>query len=623
MFFVISGYLITSLLLAERSSSRNVSLLSFWGRRARRLLPALLTLMTGALLYTVLFLPDEAASLRGDALASLGYVTNWYLIFEHHSYFETFTRPSLLRHLWSLAVEEQFYLLFPPLFALVLGRLRPGYAVAIVLAAAVASAALMAVLYQPGVDTSRLYYGTDTRIAGILIGSAVAFLWRPGRFDAAFSPLRARLVEACGFLALAGLVAVSLLATETGAFLYLGGFALVSVLAAVLILAAVHPGSRLLEGILSRRVLVWLGTRSYSVYLWHWPVFMLTRPGIDTQMHGLELFAFRAGVTLVLAELSFRLIEAPIRNGGLSRIRTSMGRVARASISWADARRLSATGFAGGLAVFLVISVAAADPPPPPMGLEVDSVQISSWSQPTDTPPTNSPQADPRTASPTLSPVRTLTPSPSPSATLQPTASPTTAPTATVAATQPPPAAPPATEPPTAQPTTPSPTVPPLPTPAVDGPRVFALGDSVMLGASSALSASIGNLELNAQVSRQVFQGINILQARRDAGQLGDVVIIHLGTNGAFTQGNLEQMMSILQDVPRVVFVTVNVPLDWEGPNNEVIRSAASYPNAVVADWKSVASDHPEIFGSDGVHVGPAGASYYANLLAPYTVVGE
>jgi peptidoglycan/LPS O-acetylase OafA/YrhL len=611
VFFVISGFLITSLLLAERIGSGRVSLFGFWRRRARRLLPAAVALITGVLFYTVIFLPDEISALRGDALASLGYVTNWYLILDDQSYFETLARPSLLRHLWSLAVEEQFYLLFPPIFALVLGRLRVRYAVPIVVAAAVASAVLMALLFEPGIDTSRIYYGTDTRIVAILVGSAAAFIWRPGNFSNDYSRVRAAFVEAAGIASLAGLIAISLLATESGAFLYLGGFSLVAILSGVLIIAAIHPGSRFLEGALARRPLVWLGTRSYSVYLWHWPVFMLTRPGIDIAVDGAELFAFRIALTIVLAEASFRLVESPIRNGSLGQLWASITRGARSTFSWADARRLSGAGFAGGLAVFLAISIAAANPPPPPMGLEVGAVQISSWSRATPAPRT-------WTAHPTPAP--TPTPSPSASPTPVPTAEPTPDPTASALDTPLPVTAPPVTESP--PPATAQPTVPPLPTP-VEGPRVFAVGDSVMLGASSALGATISNLELDAAVSRQVAAGISILSYRRDAGLLGDVVVVHLGNNGVFTQDQMSQMMSILADVPRVVFLTVKVPLDWEGPNNQVIASASAYPNAVIADWKSLSSGHPEIFGSDGVHVGPTGASYYANLVAPLITIPE
>lgn len=183
VFFVISGYLITALLLAEWDGHARIDCVGFWLRRARRLLPALLLLLASTLLFAVVFLPDEVAGLRGDALAALLYATNWYFVFEQRSYFETFGRPSLLLHLWSLAVEEQFYILWPLLFALgmrVLGRRR---FLPVVLAGAAASALAMALLYQPDSDTSRIYYGTDTRVAGLLVGAALAFVWLPGRFQ--------------------------------------------------------------------------------------------------------------------------------------------------------------------------------------------------------------------------------------------------------------------------------------------------------------------------------------------------------------------------------------------------------------------------------------------------------
>ena len=613
VFFVISGYLITSLLLAERAGGTgNVNLLGFWSRRARRLLPALLALVGGSLLYTVLFLPEEVSSLRGDAIASFGYVTNWYLIFEDQSYFEALGRPSLLRHLWSLAVEEQFYVFFPLIFAVVLARLHVRFALALVCAVAIASAALMALIFEPGIDPSRVYYGTDTRIAVILAGAALAFVWRPGGLPRRAAALTARTADAWGLAALAGLVAVAIAATEDGAFLYRGGFLAVAVLTAVLIATAVHPQATLIKGILARRPLVWLGTRSYSVYLWHWPVFMLTRPGVDVAMDGVELLAVRVAITVVLAEASFRLIEAPIRTGSLRKLWVAVSRGARASVGLADFRRLGATGAAAGLAVFLAISVVAADPPPLPSYLQAGQVQTISWSRvglPSDiVTPAPSPTLAP--ATPTASPTPTLAPSP------EPTAPPATLAPVLVQVTAAPPPPPVPTLPPS---TPPEPAPLPLPT----GSRVFALGDSVMLGASTALQNTIGNLEVDAAVSRQVSHGIGILSWRADNGLLGDVVVIHLGNNGYFSQGQMEQIMSILSGVDRVVFVTIKVPREWEGPNNGVIQSAAAYPNAVVVDWHTAGVANPDFFWTDQFHLRPQGADFYAGMLAPQTALPD
>src|SRR5215217_6687399 len=181
VFFVISGYLITALLLTEWRRLGRVDLKAFWLGRARRLLPALYLVLVVTLAYAVVFLPGEVAGLRGDVLAALGYVTNWYLVLGQESYFEAIGRPSLLKHLWSLAVEEQFYLIWPLVlaFGLSMGatRWRRRRILILALAGAVTSALLMALLYRPEVDPSRIYFGTDTRATGLLVGAALAFVW--------------------------------------------------------------------------------------------------------------------------------------------------------------------------------------------------------------------------------------------------------------------------------------------------------------------------------------------------------------------------------------------------------------------------------------------------------------
>jgi peptidoglycan/LPS O-acetylase OafA/YrhL len=184
VFFVISGYLITALLLSEWRQKGGIDLKNFWLRRARRLLPALYVLLVVTLAFAVVFLPGEVAGLRGDVLAAFGYVTNWYLIFGQESYFEAVGRPSVLQHLWSLAVEEQFYLIWPIFLAVGLAigatHLRRRRVLTLTLAGAASSAVAMALLYAPGVDPSRIYYGADTRATGLLCGAALAFLWSPG-----------------------------------------------------------------------------------------------------------------------------------------------------------------------------------------------------------------------------------------------------------------------------------------------------------------------------------------------------------------------------------------------------------------------------------------------------------
>ncbi len=314
-FFALSGYLITALLLAEWRRDGRVHLTAFWARRALRLLPALVLLLAGVLLFAFWLLPGETGALPGDTLAALGYAMNWRLIASGQSYFDPMARPPLLQHLWSLAVEEQFYLLWPLLFLAGMRLLGARRLAMLLLAAAVGSAGLMALLYEPGTDPSRVYYGTDTRAGGLLLGAALALIWSPGRGQSA-GRRAARLTDSAGLLALGGLLAGYLLLDDEHPLLYRGGFLLVAGLTAVTIIAATHAGARLVPALLGWQPLRWIGVRSYSLYLWHWPVFAVTRP-YDDLPEGWYLLALRLALTVLLADLSYRSIERPARDGAL------------------------------------------------------------------------------------------------------------------------------------------------------------------------------------------------------------------------------------------------------------------------------------------------------------------
>src|SRR5215210_2284113 len=341
VFFVVSGYLITALLFAEWRQRGRVDLKGFWLRRARRLLPALYVLLIVTLAFSVVVVSLKKKGLSDDVLAALGYVTNWYLIFGHESYFEAVGRPSLLQHLWSLAVEEQFYLVWPVVLAVGLSvwasHLRPGLVLTVALLGAAASAVAMAVLFAPGVDPSRIYYGTDTRATGLLCGAALAFLWSPTEklrpadkwaLRRSIGPGRSRrrwwmaaplLTDALGVAAVAALIFFCLSLGEYQPFLYQGGLVAVALATAALIAVVAHPRAWVVSRVLGSAPLRWLGVRSYGVYLWHWPVFMLTRPELDVPFGGLPLLALRLGLTFLLADLSYRFVETPIRRGALGR----------------------------------------------------------------------------------------------------------------------------------------------------------------------------------------------------------------------------------------------------------------------------------------------------------------
>ncbi|MCH7718967.1 MAG: acyltransferase [Chloroflexi bacterium] len=316
-FFVLSGYLITSLLIVEWRNTGTIDLPAFWARRARRLLPALFLLLAGIAGYALVFAePAELDKLRNDALATLGYIANWHLAFSGASYFDQFSLPSPLRHTWSLAIEEQWYLIWPLLFVLLLRLGRSSLAVLFTasLVMIAGSALLMAWLYDPGADPSRVYYGTDTRAQSLLVGAVLAMLlaWH-GPLRASAARLLLQLTALAGAI-FTGWLWVS--ASDDSTLLYRGGLLVSAVAIAVVIAAVVQPQRGPLGRLLSLSPLRGLGRISYGVYLWHWPVYLVLTP-VRTGWHGYGLLTVQVAVTLALAIASYYVIENPVRRGAL------------------------------------------------------------------------------------------------------------------------------------------------------------------------------------------------------------------------------------------------------------------------------------------------------------------
>jgi peptidoglycan/LPS O-acetylase OafA/YrhL len=317
IFFVLSGYLITTLLLVEWGRTGSIGLGGFWSRRARRLLPALLLVLVAVGGYATFFARDaDVRGIRQDALATLGYVANWRFIFAKAGYFDAFAVPSPLRHMWSLAVEEQFYLVWPVIALVLLRVFRSPRALLVVAAVGgVASMIAMSVLFHPGRDPSRAYYGTDARAHTILIGVVLAVLLLGRAYEAPRS--RSRPLEVAGVIGALFLVWACVTVDGQRAFLYRGGSALVAiataaVIASVVTAATPHPLAR----VLSLRPLAFVGLISYGLYLWHWPiVLVLTRA--RTGLTGIPLLGVRVLATFVVAYLSWSLVEMPIRRGAL------------------------------------------------------------------------------------------------------------------------------------------------------------------------------------------------------------------------------------------------------------------------------------------------------------------
>ncbi len=310
VFFVVSGFLITTLLVREISGTGRLSMPQFWVRRGRRLLPALAAVVVTSLIAARLVDPDLLVGVRRQVLGAATFSTNWLSIGAGTSYFDR-TQPELFATLWSLAIEEQFYLLWPALLVALLVVARTWRTRSrIALGAAIVSALLMAVLYRSGADPTRVYYGTDTHAAGLLLGVAGALAWTGG--------LRVTGRRWVAPLALVGLVVLVLLLHSESGFTYRGGLVLASGLALLAVLGCLDAGSSYVRA-LEVRPVRWVGERSYGLYLWHWPVILVVDAVVGAQVGTGAWWrgaAVAIALTVVLAWASYRWIESPVRSAG-------------------------------------------------------------------------------------------------------------------------------------------------------------------------------------------------------------------------------------------------------------------------------------------------------------------
>jgi peptidoglycan/LPS O-acetylase OafA/YrhL len=589
VFFVISGYLITLLLLAESEKNGTVSLKQFWLRRARRLLPALWVVVLGVVVFAALFQREILGTLRGDVIAALFYGFNWFQVWVGTSYFTSFEFVPL-RHLWSLAVEEQFYLIWPVVMLVVakFGKRRLPIVSAVFVLIAVALAVYTGVVYQPGVistiaDTPEqfmslfgqsvsrvdyLFLGTITRSSGLLLGAALAIWWRPWLLQNS----RAGESKLYDFVGFGGLAALAFMmwrfntvieGTDGGTvgydLLFRGGFFLTDIASVALIAAAVHPGSKVIARGLSNPILVWLGRRSYGFYLFHWPVFQFYRRFAGEGLTPYE-FVVLVLFALALTELSYRYIETPVRQGVISRWWKEFRQPAFGAQLVRRQRRIVLTALVSLLPVFGVVSLATA------------RVQLDEIAQ-------NLSDNEGNTVD-LLSGGQTVGGGELAAA--------TTIVGQVVTGTT-----------------------------TLDGQviDVLAIGDSVMLGAANVLTQR--GVTVDALKSRPYRQALEIANFMKSVNRLGSVVVIHLGTNNTVDEKTLDEIMVPLRDVPLVLFVTVHVPSEVrQNTNNRRINELpARYENVKVLDWYAIATAHPEYLYSDKIHIRPEGQKVYADLM--------
>jgi len=322
LFFVISGYVITRLLLDSIQQRGGLDLRDFYLARIRRLLPPLIFMIVTTSIFVGLWAPDTTKKFLRDTPFSLTGVMNWWLVFNQQDYFAASGRPSLLQHTWSLAVEAQFYLIWPLILLIVLKylgkKLIPAAALVI---AATSGVALMLVSFQidaaSSSKVSHVYFGTDTHSIGLFLGAALAVSWIPQNFNLQVTRRAQDFIDGIGVFGFVGIIATFLLINETDPTLYKIAFPLAGVFGTAILISIVHPASRFAP-LLRNKVLLWIGERSYAIYLWHWVIFQISRPQVDLDGEDWALFTLRILVVLALADISLRLVELPIRSGAVA-----------------------------------------------------------------------------------------------------------------------------------------------------------------------------------------------------------------------------------------------------------------------------------------------------------------
>ena len=633
LFFVVSGYLVTTLLQNEWDRTGRLRPGAFWMRRARRLLPALAVMTVTMSAVAVLARHDLNAGLRWQLVGAATYSSNWLQILHGSSYVQA-AEPAIFAHLWSLAVEEQFYLLWPPVLAVLLRWvLRARLRRTVLVTLALLSAGAMAVLFEAGADPNRVYLGSDTHGFPLLLGAALA-LSRP---QSVLTPLtavaryRPAVVATLGAVGLVVVLGGMSLLDITSSWTYRGGLLLVDVAAVAVVAVAVRERG-VLAGLLGHRWLRPLGQRSYSLYLWHWPLLVICRRLLGPESNSTSVAVLAVLLALVCTELSWRLVENPIRRHGL------VGAARRATATLAGrwptdlVRQRMAWGAVALLVVASAVTVIGVRAAPATSQLDntlaageaalasasraraVPSAAVSAPPAVTVLPP--SPEAStPRVTTAPARATPSKSPAPTPSIPRPNVATPPASASASVAAT-----GPASTRPPlTTRAVSPIASTPVAAVPAGvgDGSRLTAIGDSVMLAAAPALLTRFPAADIDAVKSRELWDLPDLLGAQVAGHTLRPYLLIGLGTNGTQAPADI---LAVLQNVPAgeiVVLVNTYGPQSWRADVNQSLSAvAARRPHTCLADWARTIAGHDNLLAPDDVHPGPTAGVLYARVVA-------
>ncbi len=592
VFFVLSGYLITRLLINEVSKTGRIDLKSFWIRRIRRLFPAVVTVVVMTCALCTIFNHVMLTKMRPDILPSLLFFNNWWQIAQNVSYFNALGDPSPLTHFWSLAIEEQFYLIWPPLlFAMISMHVSKPNTRRVVLGLAAASALAMMVLYNPAADPSRVYYGTDTRVFSLLLGAWMAFIpdrdlapvrlahrlglnrlagaakhgknaeGKPGKkvdesADTAPAQPSALVrfwsspasIDVLGVVGLVGLAAMVALTNGYTAFQYRGGTLLCSILTLMVIAACVQPQGMVARA-LSAEPLVWVGKRSYSIYLWHYPLLLLMNPVANISDTPWWQYILQVLVVVAVAECSYRFIETPFRKGAFGRTVSELREGTTTPAGWVRAH-IPVCAVCG---VVLVVALGGLVFVPDTSALSGEGAEILNKEA------KNAKPQDQQAADDTDKDNDGF------------------------------------------------------PDGSYD---LLMIGDSVSLRAVDSFDGVFPHSHIDAEKGRQFDAGRTTFEGYIQQNLAGKIVVFALGTNGLVTDAQIDAIMADAGNQRTVVFVNTRSPQPWVGATNQAIANAATrYKNVRVIDWYGYSANRNDLFDGDGTHLSNAGVAEYLKLI--------
>lgn len=581
IFFVVSGYLITYLLIQEWDRTHTIDIWGFYGRRLKRLYPALVTMILATTAYITLFQRELLVNIRRTVLTNLIYGYNWFEINHGQSYFDRFSGESPFTHLWSLSIEGQFYLVWPlVVLALLLFVKKQGRALVILLAAAVASAVAMALLYNPQ-NTNRVYYGTDTRMFAILIGAAMAFVWPAHRLSADVTRAHRLVMDGLGGASLLALIYLFFNMNGQAASTYRGGMFWFTVLSGILVGTVAHPGSDM-NRILSNPVFSYVGQRSYGIYLYQFPVMIFYESRVNIGNHPLFNALVEVALIMVATELSYRWIERPLRHYHYGRFTHDVV----AFFKQPDAHRLASSLGVIGALLFGLTAVGFMQQPAAakPTALQQTITQRQAAAKKKNTEAAKKQKALAKEASKRKHD----------KAVAFSKLSKTDQDTAKTYGL------------------TPEEVVTSKQTP------LTAIGDSVLLDDSGDLQKVFPGAIVDGKVGRQAADVKDVVTSLGQQGQLAKNVLVNIGTNGYITPEQAKDIVEAIGPNHEIFWVTAHVPTrEWQNSvNRRIQKTADAYKNVHIVDWYSTAKGKDKWFVSDHVHPNNRGNRHYTSLIA-------